>query len=285
MGLVLLLCVVWGFQQVAMKGVAPQVLPIMQLTIRFTLAGVFFAGWVMFAEGRRAFSDGTLPSGLLLGVMFSLEFLLVGQALRFTTAAHNIVFLYSAPIFTAMGLQFHPEERLSRLQWLGIGIAFFGIAVAFLGFAARPSMEMLRGDLLALLGGVFWGFSNVVLRRGQVSHAAAYKTVFYQLATAAILCGGFAVATGQTHVELTPLSVASLVFQTLIIAVASYLIWFWLLRNYQTSRLMLMSFLTPLFGVLFGAVLMKDVIDVHFAIGALLVIAGVLVINLRRSRR
>src|SRR5579872_850974 len=106
MTLVLLLCVVWGFQQVAMKGVARDVLPIMQLTIRFGLAGLFFAGWVAFAEGRRAFSDGTLPSGLLLGLMFSLEFLLVGQALRYTTAAHNIVFLYSAPIFTAMGLQF-----------------------------------------------------------------------------------------------------------------------------------------------------------------------------------
>lgn len=284
MSLVLLLCVVWGFQQVAMKGVALEVPPIMQLTIRFAIAGTFFAGWVFWAEGRRAFSDGTLPSGLLLGVMFSLEFLLVGQALRFTTAAHNIVFLYSAPIFTAMGLQFHPEERLSRFQWLGIGIAFLGIAIAFLGFTARPSMDMLRGDLLALLGGAFWGFSNVVLRRGQVSHAATYKTVFYQLGTATLLLGGFALLTGQTHVQLTPLSVASLVFQTLIIAVMSYLIWFWLLRNYQTSRLMLMSFMTPLFGVLFGAVLMRDVIDVHFAAGALLVIAGVLVINLRQLR-
>jgi drug/metabolite transporter (DMT)-like permease len=282
--LVLLLCVVWGFQQVAMKGVALDVLPIMQLTIRFALAAVFFAAWVILAEGRRAFSDGSLPSGLLLGFMFSLEFLLVGQALRYTTAAHTIVFLYSAPIFTAMGLQLHPEERLSRLQWLGIAIAFVGIAIAFLGFSTTPSMEMLRGDGLALLGGAFWGFSNVVLRRGQVSHAAAYKTVFYQLGTATILLGGFAIATGQTHVTLNPLSIASLAYQTLIIAVASYLIWFWLLRTYQTSRLMLMSFVTPLFGVLFGAVLMKDVIDAHFAMGALLVVAGVLVINLRLLR-
>jgi drug/metabolite transporter (DMT)-like permease len=281
MALVTVLCVIWGFQQVAMKGVAGDVPPIMQLVIRFGTAAVFFAVWVLLREGRRAFRDGTLPSGLLLGTMFSAEFLLVAQALRYTSAAHNIVFLYTAPIFTAIGLQFHPEERLTRLQWLGIGIAFGGIAIAFLGFDSRPSADMLRGDALALLGGAFWGLSNVVLRRGRVSHAATGKTVLYQVATAAVLLGAYALWSGQTRVTLTPLSVASLLYQTLIIAVVSYLLWFWLLRSYQTSRLMLMSFMTPLFGVLFGAGLMHDVIDPHFGIGALLVIAGVLVINLR----
>jgi drug/metabolite transporter (DMT)-like permease len=264
-----------------MKGVATSAAPVMQLAIRFAGASIFFGTWVLFREGRRAFSDGTLPSGLLLGLMFSLEFIFAGQALAHTTAAHSVVFLYTAPIFTALGLQFLPEERLSRLQWTGIGVAFFGIVVAFLGFTARPVGELLTGDLLALFGGVSWGFSNVVLRRGRVGGAATAKTVLYQVATAALLLGTFAAATGQTQIELSTMTILSLVFQTLIIAISSYLVWFWLLRHYLTSRLMLLSLMTPLFGVLFGAVLLGDLIDLRFAVGALFVLMGVLIVNYR----
>jgi drug/metabolite transporter (DMT)-like permease len=279
--LVLLLCLVWGFQQVALKGVASATAPVMQLAIRFIGATLFFGAWVLLREGRRAFSDGTLPSGLLLGLMFSLEFILAGQALVHTTAAHSVVFLYTAPIFTALGLQFLPEERLSAAQWGGIAIAFLGIVVAFLGFHGAPLGELLLGDFLSLLGGISWGFSNVVLRRGQVGSAGTAKTVLYQVGTAAVLLYLFALVTGQTKVELTNATVLSLLFQTLIIAISSYLIWFWLLRRYLTSRLMLMSLLTPLFGVAFGAALLGDPIDSRFAIGAALVLTGVLFVNIR----
>jgi drug/metabolite transporter (DMT)-like permease len=279
--LVVMLCVVWGFQQVAMKGTAANASPVMQLAIRFAGASIFYGIWVLLREGRRAFSDGTLPSGILLGLMFSLEFIFAGQALVHTTAAHSVVFLYTAPIFTALGLQFLPEERLSRLQWAGVIVAFMGIMVAFLGFSSRPALELLTGDLLALLGGVCWGLSNVVLRRGRVSGSATAKTVLYQVATASIVLGAFAAITGQTKIELSSLTILALAFQTFVIAIASYLVWFWLLRHYLTSRLMLLSLLTPVFGVLFGVALLGDPIDLRFALGTLLVLAGVLIVNLQ----
>jgi drug/metabolite transporter (DMT)-like permease len=277
--LVLMLCVVWGFQQVALKAVAGDVAPVLQLAIRFAGAALFFGTWVYLREGRRMFADGTLRSGVLLGVLFSVEFILAGEALLHTTAAHTVVFLYTAPIFTALGLQFIPEERLKPLQWFGIAVAFLGIVVAFLQFAHRSVGDLITGDLLALIAGVSWGVSNVVLRRGRIGGAATTKTVLYQVATAALLLAAFAAATGQTRLEPTPMTVLSLVFQTLVIAIASYLLWFWLLRHYLTSRLMLLSLLTPLFGVLFGALLLGDPIELRFGLGALLVLAGVLIVN------
>jgi drug/metabolite transporter (DMT)-like permease len=201
--LVVLLCLIWGVQQVVMKSVLADVAPIMQLGIRFAAASLFFGSWVAVREGRDAFADGTLPSGIALGLVFSLEFLFAGSALVHTTAAHTIVFLYSAPIFTALGLQFLPEERLDGLQWLGIAAAFFGIVVAFIGPGSRPVSELLAGDLLALLGGAAWGFSNVVLRRGRVGGANTAKTVLYQVLIAALVSFAFAGATGQTRLVLS----------------------------------------------------------------------------------
>jgi drug/metabolite transporter (DMT)-like permease len=280
--LVLLLCGIWGVQQVVMKGVAADVSPIMQLAIRFAGASVFFGLWVAIREGRSAFADGTLRSGLLLGLMFSLEFVFAGSALIHTTAAHTIVFLYSAPIFTALGLQFIPEERLDGIQWVGIAAAFVGIVIAFVGPGGRPVPELIVGDFLALLGGAAWGLSNVVLRRGRVGGANTAKTVLYQVGVAAVVSFAFAWVTGQTRLVLSGAAVAALLFQTLFISIISYLVWFWLLQRYLTSRLMLLSLLTPLFGVLFGALLLREPIESRFALGSLLVLAGILIVISQR---
>src|SRR5579871_1123505 len=155
--LVLLLCLLWGVQQVFIKSVALQVAPVLQLAIRFAGSAVFFGIAALRREGMRIFADGTAPSGLLIGAFFTLEFLFAGQALLHTTAAHTVVFLYTAPIFTAIGVQFLPHERLRGPQWLGIAVAFLGIAVAFVGpGGSRPTGELLLGDFLALLGGAAW---------------------------------------------------------------------------------------------------------------------------------
>jgi drug/metabolite transporter (DMT)-like permease len=285
MGLVLLLCGIWGVQQVVMKSVAADVAPIMQLALRFAGASIFFGFLVAVREGRRAFADGTLRSGLALGLMFSLEFVFAATALVHTTAAHTIVFLYSAPIFTALGLQFIPDERLEGRQWLGIATAFLGIVVAFVGPGSRPVSELFIGDFLALLGGAAWGLTNVVLRRGRVGGASTAKTVLYQVGLATLVSFAFASATGQTRLILSGAAILSLSFQTLFISITSYLVWFWLLRHYLTSRLMLLSLLTPLFGVLFGALLLREPIDSRFATGSLLVLAGISIVNGRSARK
>lgn len=201
-----------------------------------------------------------------------------------------MVFLYTSPIFTALGVRFLPEEHLNRAQWYGVAIAFAGTAVAFLGHHS-PQHGMLLGDFLALLGGAAWGASNVALRHGRIGSAIAPKTVLFQVGTATIILWIFASLTGQDQVVFSHAAMLSIAFQTIVISISSYLLWFWMLRHYLTSRLMLVSFLTPLFGVLFGAALLGDRIDLNFGIGSLLVLAGILVVNVptgllnwRRSR-
>ena len=91
-----------------------------------------------------------------------------------------------------------------------------------------------------------------------------------------------ALAAGQAHtVEITGFVVASLFYQSVLIAFASYLIWFWLLRQYLASRLSVFSFLTPLFGVAFGVLLMHDHVGVRFALAAVMVLGGIVLVNRR----
>jgi drug/metabolite transporter (DMT)-like permease len=76
--------------------------------------------------------------------------------------------------------------------------------------------------------------------------------------------------------------VASLVFQSVVVAFASYLAWFWLLTRYLAARLAVFSFLSPMFGVLFGVGLLGEALSSQFVLAALGVGAGIALVNLRR---
>lgn len=297
-GVMLLLCVCWGFQQIAIKLVAADISPIMQVGLRSAFAALVLGVVVWRSEGSRALRDGTLGAGILVGLLFGFEFLAIAQGLVYTTASHMSVFLYTAPIFTALGLHWRvPEERMAPLQWLGVAVAFGGIAVAFLGNgqpqAAAAASNMLLGDALGLLGGLLWGATTVAIRRTALSEAAPSKTLFYQMAIAALVLLAYAAATGNAIIRYTPSAMLSVAFQSVVVALSSYLAWFWLLRRYLASRLSILSFMTPLFGVSFGVLILDEPLDGAFVIGALMVLAGISLVSgagllrekLRRGRR
>ena len=90
---------------------------------------------------------------------------------------------------------------------------------------------------------------------------------------------GVALATGQAHFNPTPQVWASLAFHSLVVSFASFLVWFWLLRQYLASRLGVFSFLTPLFGILFGVWLLNEPVEVSFLLGAVPVLVGIVLVS------
>lgn len=281
--LMLVLCAVWGMQQVVLKATAADISPIMQIALRSGVAALLVGLVMWWRKERMSLSDGTLRPGMLVGLLFGLEFLLVAEGLRHTSASHMVVFLYTAPVFAALGLHWKlPAERLGLVQWLGIALAFGGIALTFLGrapAASGTSGDMLWGDFLGLLGGVAWAATTVAVRSSSLSKAPATQTLLYQLIGAFVLLLAGALATGQARFNPTPAVWASLVFHSLVVSFASFLVWFWLLRHYLASRLGVFSFLTPLFGIVFGAWLLNEPIEAGFLLGAVPVMVGIVLVS------
>ncbi|MGH6996911.1 MAG: DMT family transporter, partial [Phenylobacterium sp.] len=252
----------------------------MQMAVRSAIAAVVLGLMTLRNEGRGAFADGTLPAGLLVGLLFGLEFLFIAQGLVLTSASHMVVFLYSAPIFSALGLHLRfRDERLKPLQWAGVLVAFGGIAVSFLGAGEQVDRSMLIGDVMGLLAGLAWGLTTVAIRGSRLADAPAVKTLFYQVAFAGVMLLGIAALRGEMGVNLTPAVALNLGFQTIVITLISYVIWFWLLRKYLASRLSILSFLTPLFGVMFSVVVLHEPLEPAFVAGALLVLVGISLVS------
>ena len=285
--IMLTLCMVWGMQQSLLKLTAPDMAPIMQIALRSGIAAVLVGLFMRWKKETISVTGSTWRPGWLAGALFALEFLLVGEGLRHTSASHTAVFLYTAPIFAALGLHLWlPAERLNRLQWSGILLAFAGIAVTFLWRSAPTQtagepLNMLWGDFLALLAGLAWGATTVVIRCSSLTSASASQTLLYQLLAAFVVLLLAALVSGQATVRLTPWVWGNLVFQSVVVSFVSFLVWFWLLRHYLASRLGAFSFITPLFGVAFGVWLLQESLEPSFMVGAVLVLAGVIMVNSR----
>ncbi len=282
-GLMVLLCLIWGLQAVVLKRTADDMPPLLQLALRSGAAALLVGLLVWARSDHRRAEAGSWQPGIVVGLLFGTEFLLVGEGLRHTTASHMVVFLYTAPVFAALGLHWRlPAERLAPLQWLGIALAFSGLCLAFFGregSAADLSAQMLYGDLLGLMAGALWGATTVVVRCSRLAAAPAALTLLYQLVGGAVVISLAVLASGQTTFVLTPAVLSSLAFQTVVVAFGSFLLWFWLLRNYLASRLGVFSFLTPLFGVVLGAWLLNEHLDPSFLLGVGPLLLGVVLVG------
>lgn len=279
-GLAVLLCFTWGLQQVAIKAAGPDLPPILQMSLRsfFSCLLLMLTNWLFLKE--KWSPEVKWYHSVIMGSCFAGEFLCVAEALRFTTASHVAVLLYTAPLFAAVGLGLKlPEERLSRVQWMGILVAFSGIAMAFLVPAwvggEAVSDDVVLGDAIALMSGLCWGLTTISIRVTPFSNAAPSQMLFTQLTVGTVIFTSYALLSGQTEFTMTPIAWESLLFQTLIVSFASYLLWCWMLRRYLAARLGVLAFMTPIFGVTMGVVMLDETIDHFFIIGALMVFAGI----------
>lgn len=278
--LMVLLCAVWGFGHVAAKLAAPGVSLVMQSGIRSVVATLLLVAWARWRGIALFTRDGTLWPGLAAGLLFAGEILFLFVGLEWTGAGRMAVFLYLAPFFTALGLAWWvPGERLGRLQWAGIGVAFAGVALAF-GDAFAAGGSTLRGDVFGVIAAIMWAATTVLIRATRLSSASATKTLFYQIGVAAATLPLCSVLLGEPGVvRLDAMTLASLAYQSVVVAFASYLAWFWLLTRFLAGRLSVFTFLTPLFGVLFGVLVLGEPLTPAFIGAALLVGAGIYLVN------
>lgn len=277
--LMVLLCAIWGLQQVAIKFAAAGISPIMQAGLRSGVAAVLVFAWAR-GRGMALFSpDRSLGPGLLAGLLFGLEFVFIFVGVDLTTVSRMVVFLYTAPCFTVLGLHFFvPGERMGLRQGGGVLLAFAGLVFAFVDKAAGGS---LLGDVFGVLAALFWAATTVLIRATSLARVTATKVLLYQLVVSAGVMFPLSWLLGERGIAvLSAPTLWAMAYQIVIVAFISYLAWFWLLTRYLAGRLLVFSFLTPLFGVWFGMLLMGDQPSLHFFAAAAMVVGGIVLVNL-----
>lgn len=278
-GLMVVLCAVWGMQQIVIKFANAEIPPILQAGLRSAIAAVLVLAWARWRGIPLLDKDASARPGMLAGLLFALEFVFIFVGVEHTTVSRMVVFLYTAPCFTVLGLHlFVPGERMGLRQGSGVLLAFGGLVTAF---ADRAVGGSLLGDGMGVLAALFWAATTVVIRATALARVSATKVLLYQLLISALIMLPLSFALGERSVAVPSApTLWAMAYQGVIVAFASYLAWFWLLTRYVAGRLLVFSFLTPLFGVLFGMLLMGDRPSSHFFMAAAMVVSGIVLVNL-----
>jgi len=280
--LLVLLCFLWGAQSVSIKFSNRGMPPLMAAALRSLVAGLLVWALARWKGRKAAFPSGQTRHALMIGLLFGLEFLFLYWSLVYTPVSRSLIFLYTHPFWVALGAHFLlNDDRLTPAKLLGLVLAFVGVAGVFQ--ARSPDLPALYwvGDLMAIAAAIFWAATTLYVKRiTRVVRLDHYQTLFAQLIySLPVLALGSALFERPTVLDLNPVVLASLFYQSVVVAFASYLVWFWLIQRHTVSRLAAFTFMAPLFGVILGGLVLREPVTALVWLGLGGVAGGVYVVN------
>jgi drug/metabolite transporter (DMT)-like permease len=278
------LALIWGANMALVKIGARELAPLFMAGLRSLVASVCLYIWIK-AKGIAVFpSKGILFHGVVVGLLFGVEFGFIYVGLGYTLASRTYVLVYTAPFFVALGAHiFLKGDRLNLWKAAGLILAFVGVVILFIRDLGSFSLTTLPGDLMALAAGALWGCTTVYIKKYLSYRTMPLQTLFYQVSFSAPLLFLMSILTEEPLISgFSFITGFSVFYQCIIIAFLSYLLWFELIHRYPVSLLHAFSFFTPVFGVfLSGVLILGELLSSGLIAALILVSLGMVLVNHR----
>lgn len=267
-----------AFNQVVIKVTGNGFNPIFQAGLRSLIGLLFLLGWMKIKRIPLSFPRYAWFGGLLGGILFTLEFVMLYLSLDLTSVSRASILFYTMPIWLAVaGHLFLPGERLNGPRVLGLILAIGGVALAV--FDRQGGTVSLAGDLLALGAAICWGGIALTVRMTDLNRVSAEMQLLSQLVLSAPLLLLAAPLFGALLRDPSMIHLAGLAFQGIGVVALAYLLWFRLLATYKASSVASFSFLSPVLAVLLGWLLLGEQIGPQIWLALALVSLGLVLIN------
>jgi len=283
--IMLVLTFSWGLNGVAAKLSNTGFNPVFLTIARSAVGGALVFLWCSWRGVRLFERDGTLPAGLLAGFLFGAEFTCIFTGLEYTTVARSALMVNTMPFWVLLGAHFLLSEKMSVMKLAGLALAFCGVALVFSDKLSLPSPEAIKGDLLSVAGGVLWAATTLVIKRSPLATASAEKLLLYQLGVSSVMLVPLLGFAGPVFRQVSIVPVAALAFQAVYVVAITYVVWFWMVRRYPAAGLSSFAFLTPVFGVLCGGLLLNEPLSIRIFLALGLIGAGLLIVNRPQRRK
>ena len=269
----------FAVNQVVIRWTNQGLQPVFYAGVRSLVAMVPVALWMVRRGIPLRIAPGTVGAGVLIGLAFSAEFLFLFLALDLTTVVHTSILFYAMPVWLALAGHFLlPGERMNAVKAAGLALAFAGVvwSIAQRGGGGTAS---LVGDFCAVLGSMGWAATAFLARGSAMRRVRPEVQLMWMLAVSALVMLGLSPLFGPLIRDLVPLHLVALGVQAVVVVAGGYIGWLLILSLYPPASVASFSFLSPLFGVLLGWLLLGEPVRPG-TFGALgLVVAGIMLMN------
>ena len=271
-----------GINHVVIKIVNVGLNPIFFAGIRSFIAFLFIIIWMKFTRKPIVFNKKNKKICLIAGLVFALEFLFLFLALDFTSVSRNSIIYYSMPLWLTVLLFFTKnKEKLSFIKLLGLILAFSGVVISVSkndsGLIINSSS--LFGDFLAFLAALFWALLIIIAKNSNFNKEIPEMQLLWMVMVSGPILICFSLFIENPIRDFQIIHIWGLLFQSIVVVAGGFLFWLWLLSKYPASGVASFSFLTPIFTIFFGWLILSEVMTPDFIFAAFLVITGLILIN------
>ncbi len=280
-GSLIVISLLLGLNHVVIKMVNDGLQPVFAAGLRSFGAAFCVWLWLRFRGQRLDFRRETIPAGVIIGLIFSVEFIGLFVALDLTSVTRTSVIFYSMPVWTAIAAHFFlPGERLTPVKLVGLTLAFGGVVWVIADRdAGVVGTASVIGDLAALMGALGWTGLAIFARVSKLNKTSPEMQMFWQLSVSGPVLIAVAFLFGPFIREVTAWHWAGLGYQTVFVAAGAFLAWFWLLNNYKASAVSSFAFLTPVVSVAMGWLVLGEPMSISIAVKLAMVAGGIVLIN------
>ncbi len=268
----LLLAGLWGGSFAFMRVAVPAFGP---LWLAFSRVALAFVALLALALARRAvppFFAHWRDYAVVGAANSALPFALFCFAEQYIGASTAAILNATSPFFAAAVAALWLKEALTLRKLGGMALGLAGVATV-VGWQSRALAGTTLAATLACLGAALcYGVASVYVKRRMTGVPSFAVALYSQLAAAVLL--GLALPFAPAPGALTPLAIGNALALALASTALAYLLYFRLIATIGPARALTVTFLIPLFGVLWGVVFLGESIGLQTLFGCALIIAG-----------
>ena len=274
-----------GLNQVMVKLVNEGMHPVFQVALRSTFAIFPILIYCYILKKKIIINNGSLIPGIIAGILFAIEFIFLFTALDYSTVTRVSLIFYTMPVWLTLAAHFLIEnDKLNLNKILGLIIALVGLFLAVYEPTTGYDTSQFYGDAYSLLASLCWAAIAIMLKTTRLSNATPETQLLYQLVISGIILLPISMQLNDyvRDIDLDLILIFS--FQVIVIMCMGFIGWLWIMSRYSASSTSSFAFLTPIFGVLFGWLIMDDPINEQIYLSLFFTCLGIYLINKRGSK-
>jgi len=269
----------WASAYVPSKIAAVEAQPLWFLAARFLAAGLLLAvpavalrkpvpatlrGWLVAA------ALGIFTNVLYLGLTYTaMQRLSAGMA-ALVASTNPLVLGLLAPRFLG--------EPLTRPKALGLVLGFGGVVFVIVARHGAPSASPLDAGL-AFCGVLSSAVSTLLFKRFAIDQSLVAINAIQLCAAGLVTIPAALLLYGAPRLVVTPELTTSFLYLVVVISVGASLVWFWLLRHGEASRVTAYYYLTPVFGLGLAAAMLREPLASTDLIGLVAIAGGIALVQ------
>ena len=272
--LLILLCLIWGFNFVVMKTANEYFSPELFVTLRFTLGALILFAYASIRKlplPPRKFWGWIFLAGAL---QISIGSAIVQTCFKYLSAGFVSVLNYTMPLWVIILARIFLGEPLTKKKIVGIAISIIGVFVLM-------NVDLngnIFGILLAILGAIVWAISNIIMKK-KLDKCEPISMTTWQMIIGAILLAIYTPIFAENHVDWSLIGIACLAYNGILASAIAFFLWIYILDHMEAGKASISILGVPVVGVIGGVLILGEPFTISMAIGMIMVLSGIFLVQ------